>query len=200
MNYDFIEIGTSNFDTLIQKATDKTKGLSVEPISDYLDQLPDKPLVKKVNCAISRDNKIETLEVYYIPENVVTDNNLPWWLKGCNSVGDYHKQHKWRKLEHLVQRKSIEAIPISKLFTDNNVSSCDVFKIDTEGSDSDILLHLVEFLKSQNKSIYPKTIIFEANTLTTKEQVDNAVNACLNIGYTIKRYSYPQDVSILVLN
>jgi hypothetical protein len=32
MKYDFIEIGTSNFDTLIEAADDTTVGLSIEPV------------------------------------------------------------------------------------------------------------------------------------------------------------------------
>ena len=46
MKYDFIEIGTSNFDTLIEAADDTTVGISIEPIGYYLDQLPDRARVK----------------------------------------------------------------------------------------------------------------------------------------------------------
>lgn len=200
MKYDFIEIGTSNFDTYIQNATDQSIGISVEPILDYLNQLPDKPFIKKLNCAVSKNNIEENLEVFYVPENIIQEHNLPWYIKGCNAVGDYHKQHVWLNVTHLVEKKLIKAIPIGKLFTDNNVTGCDILKVDTEGSDSDILLHLVNFLKLQDKSVYPKKIIFESNVLTPKEKVDNAVNACLNIGYKIENYTYPQDNSILVLN
>jgi hypothetical protein len=44
-DYDFIEIGTSNFDTLIQSADDNTKGISVDAVKYYIDVLPD-----KLNC------------------------------------------------------------------------------------------------------------------------------------------------------
>ena len=46
-NYNFIEIGTSNFDTLIEKANDDTMGISVDAVKYYIDQLPEKPNVKK---------------------------------------------------------------------------------------------------------------------------------------------------------
>ena len=52
IEYDFVEIGTSDFDTLIQASDGTLRGLSVEPIKFYLDNLPDKVLVTKVNCAI----------------------------------------------------------------------------------------------------------------------------------------------------
>ena len=41
MHYDFIEIGTSDFDTLIENAKDTDIGLSVDPMQIYLDKLPD---------------------------------------------------------------------------------------------------------------------------------------------------------------
>ena len=84
MKYNFIEIGTSNFDTLIQAATDATVGLSIEPIQYYLDQLPNPTNVKKINCAVSRTNQNEILHVYYVPEDVIVEQQLPAWLKGCN--------------------------------------------------------------------------------------------------------------------
>ena len=31
--YDFIEIGTANFETLIEKADDNVRGLSIEPLT-----------------------------------------------------------------------------------------------------------------------------------------------------------------------
>ena len=49
MNYNFIEIGTSNFDTLAQRATDEHVGLSVEPVKEYLEELPKKKHITKVN-------------------------------------------------------------------------------------------------------------------------------------------------------
>ena len=55
LDLDFVEIGTSNFETLIQLASEDSKGLSVEGLKMYQDQLPDKPNVQKVNAAISSE-------------------------------------------------------------------------------------------------------------------------------------------------
>ena len=74
-DYDFIEIGTSNFETLIQNATNE-KGLSVEPLKYYLDCLPDKTNVKKINVAITDEPLCDTVDFYYIPENVIIENRL----------------------------------------------------------------------------------------------------------------------------
>ena len=199
MHYEFIEIGTSNFATLTELATDTTVGLAVEPVFEYLCQLPEKPLVRKLHCAISQNNREEEAEIYYIPEAVIQTHGLPWYLKGCNTVGSFHKQHEWLGVTHLVERRRVRSIPISRLFLENNVSGCGVFKIDTEGSDCDILLHLAAFLKTQDRTAFPRKIIFEANSLTSKERADSAVAACRSLGYAIENYSYPEDTSTLVL-
>lgn len=47
---DFIEIGTSDFETLIQTCDDNTYGLSIEPIKKYIDRLPNRPNVVKINA------------------------------------------------------------------------------------------------------------------------------------------------------
>ena len=36
-HYDFIEVGTSDFHTLIEQADENTVGLSIEPINSYLE-------------------------------------------------------------------------------------------------------------------------------------------------------------------
>jgi hypothetical protein len=88
MHYDFIEIGTSDFRTLIQTCKDNETGLSIEPIKMYLDNLPDKPNVTKVNCAISNVNS--TIEVFYVKPEDIIKFNLPNWVRGCNSINKPH--------------------------------------------------------------------------------------------------------------
>jgi hypothetical protein len=56
MHYDFIEIGTSCFDTLIEKSSDVKVGISIEPIKYYCDKLPNKKNVIKLNKGISDQN------------------------------------------------------------------------------------------------------------------------------------------------
>ena len=190
MKYDFIEIGTSNFDTLIQTATDTTVGLSIEPIQYYLDQLPNPTRVKKLNCAVSRTNQNEILEVYYVPEGLVKENSLPGWLRGCNSVGEYHVQHIALKVEHLVQKHPVPCIPISEIFDQYDVSELDYLKIDTEGSDCAIMLHLSEYLKTQPTSKYPKKILFETNELAVPAQVEQVKKTFIELGYRVAHAGY----------
>jgi len=185
MKYDFVEIGTSNFDTLIECATADTRGISVEPIQWYLDSLPNPQGVLKLKCAISRTNVSETLEVYYVPEHLIRQHKLPGWLRGCNSVGDYHLQHHVFDVKHLVHRDQVESIPIGLLFDRHNITELDYLKIDTEGSDCDIMLHLLEYLKTKNSSHYPRRILFESNELAAPAQVQLVISKFIELGYRL---------------
>lgn len=190
MKYDFVEIGTSNFDTLIETATDTTRGISIEPIQSYLDALPNPPGVLKVKCAVSRTNTSETLEVYYVPEHLVREHNLPDWLRGCNSVGDYHLQHHVLDVKHLVVRDQVESVPIGQLFDRYDIAQLDYLKIDTEGSDCDIMLHLWEYLKTKSTSQYPRRILFESNELAAPARVQLVISKFLELGYRLVRSDY----------
>ena len=185
MKYDFIEIGTSNFDTLLQGATSSTVGISIEPVQHYLDQLPDLPGVKKLNCAVSKNNQIEMLDVYYISEDDIAKHQLPSWFIGCNAVGEYHVQHISCKLEHLVKKQPVLCLPIGEVFDQNNVSELDYLKMDTESSDCVIMLHLSEYLKTQPTTRYPKKIMFESNELAVPAQIEQVKQAFIELGYRV---------------
>lgn len=185
MKYDFIEIGTSNFETLIELASDSTVGISVEPISAYLNSLPNKPLVRKINAAISVSDTFSKLSVFYIPEAVIQKNNLPDWLKGCNCVGNYHYQHVAMGIESLVVEEEISCIPIGYLFESNHVEAVDYLKMDTEGSDAEIIMHLSAYLANKPVTVYPKVINFESNQLTTSIKIEQAVQSLQKIGYAL---------------
>ena len=196
--FDFIEIGTSNFRTLIQKqADDTTVGISVEPLTYYISQLPDRKNVIKENVAISFDDSESDVVIYYIPENVIIDKKLPRWLKGCNSLHDYHPKHELLGVKDLVIKETVKQIPISKLFAKHNVSSVNLLKIDTEGGDCDILLNLYNYLKNKPKSFYPKKIIFETNSLTDQNKLKNVMQAYSNLGY-VKNSSTSTDTTLIL--
>ena len=88
IDLDFLEIGTSDVDTLIQECDDNTVGISVEPIKYYIDKLPNKKNVIKVNSAITGDNvpKNTKIKIFYIPFDIIINENLPIYLRGCNSI------------------------------------------------------------------------------------------------------------------
>jgi hypothetical protein len=190
MKYDFVEIGTSNFDTLIESATDQTRGISIEPIQYYLDALPKPPGVLKLKCAVSANNQRETLQVYYVPEDLVRQHNLPDWLRGCNSVGNYHLQHHVLGVTHLVQQDQVVCLPIGTVFDQYEITELDYLKIDTEGSDCAIMLHLFDYLQDQDSSVRPRRILFESNELAVPAQVQLVISKFQTLGYSLVRSDY----------
>ena len=187
-DFDFIEIGTSNFDTLIQKASSETIGISIEPIKKYLDDLPDKPNCIKFNGAIS--NVSGMIDVYYVPKEDIIKYDLPDWVIGCNSVNKYHPTvDKLLKAKGLVSKDIIckETIPVltfSDLVSRFNVKSCKHLKIDTEGHDITILKSYIEFCE-QNENFICTEILFESNVLSNKKEVSLMIEKLKSVGYKL---------------
>jgi len=187
MKYDFIEIGTSDFDTLIQRANDSTVGISIEPINYYLNRLPNPPNVTKLNCAVSLDGNSGRDKIFYIPDEVIREHKLPHWIRGCNSMSDYHYQHKKRKLQDLVVTEEVDTIPIGDILEKHKVHSLEFLKVDTEGSDCYILQSLIPVLKDRSQVFWPKKIQFETNILSTKSLIDETINLYIHLGYSVSR-------------
>jgi hypothetical protein len=185
MHCDFIEIGTSDFDTAIQSSNEDAVGICVEPVQAYLDRLPSRPNVKKICAAISQNNTRGKTYVFFVPPEKIQELGLPEWLKGCNSVGGYHPQHIALGVQHLTCQEEVREMPLSGLFSENSVTSVDLLKIDTEGGDCRILTwFFVDIVV--NPAIAPKRIIFESNALTKKDELDVVLKLYTAFGYTAK--------------
>jgi len=183
---DFIEIGTSHFETLIQTSKNFEKGISVDAVKYYVDALPDKHNVKKLNIGISDKNG--SANIYYIPANIIELLKLPIWYYGCNSLNCYHPYHIHDKLEKYVSIEKINIIPTYELFYKNKVKKVKLLKIDTEGHDSIILESLYNYIKYLPKSFYPDKIIFEVEGDANKNNLDkteNIIKIYQNIGYKL---------------
>lgn len=183
---DFLEIGTSDFDTLIQKADGTTVGISVEPIKFYLDRLPSPANVEKVNAAISITNTAEDLPLYYIPHQIIKKNKLPKWFRGCNSLGKMHPTIVAHKVEHLAEVLIVPQIPISIFLESRSIRRIEYLKIDTEGNDTFILRFLFEYLKDKPLIFLPRTIKFESNVLSNENDIKEVIELYLRLGYTVK--------------
>jgi hypothetical protein len=181
MKYDFVEIGTSDFDTLIQNCSDTSVGLSIEPIQLYLDRLPNKPLVKKLNYAITETDT--NVSVYWVDPDDIAKYNLPYWMKGCNTIYTTHPTTlyvlKKENLLHLLKETECVGISWKTLIEQQDIESIQHLKIDTEGYDCKILMGLFKL----DNIIFPKQITFEVNELTNNEE--------LQIVYKfLEQYSY----------
>lgn len=192
VDLDFIEIGTSNFDTLIEKADENTRGISVDAVKYYIDCLPDKLNVKKINVAIS--NIDDTIDVYYIPESVIIENNLPDWFKGCNCINNYHPLHLHHKVKHLCNIDKVKVITASRLWYENKVRKTKFLKIDTEGHDCIILSSLFVYIKNLPDIFYPDKIVFETNTNSLDKDVDEILQLYISIGYKLVSRGYDTEI------
>ena len=186
MFLDFIEIGTSDFNTLIQAAGPDTRGLSIDPISLYIDRLPNRPGCKKINAAIS--NVEGTVNVYFIPPQMLAKHKLPNWLRGCNSIGAPHPTvEKLLAKAGLAQQDVlvIQAVPCLRLqtiFQQHEVHGVFMLKVDTEGHDAVILN---DFFSDAQPGQWPHQIIFESNKLSDSEMIHRLIAKLILMGYDI---------------
>ena len=186
MFIDFIEIGTSDFDTEIQKKDDRI-GLSIDAVKYYIDKLPNKAGCIKINNAISNFNGEITIN--YVSVDDINKYKLPNWVRGCNSVNHYHPTVTKLLLDKGIQIKDIAIsykVPCKTLLfllTEYDVHGFYLLKIDTEGHDSIILEHFLKNNKSNN--LLPHKIIFESNVLTNKKDTSNIINMSQKIGYDL---------------
>tara|TARA_Y100000389_G_C17201678_1_gene383980 strand:+ start:80 stop:682 length:603 start_codon:yes stop_codon:yes gene_type:complete len=189
MIYEFIEIGTSDFDTLIEKADDNTVGLCIEPIQMYLDNLPDKKNVKKICLGIS--NCIMNEKIFYIKPENIKKYGLPWWIRGCNSISKPHYQHMNRLDEntfHVLESQDVEIITTKEMIERYDIEGVKFLKVDTEGHDNVILLDYLENC-IHNPSLFPDKILFETNILSSKEDQEKVIQGFVPHGYKVRRLS-----------
>lgn len=194
MKYDFIEIGTSNFNTLIETADDNTIGISIEPLKKYLDQLPNPANVKKINCAISFDGSSHPIDFYYIDPETIKKLNLKSFLRGCNSIGKYHPMHEQHNLKEHVTIDKVEQQSLESILIDNDVTELDYLKIDTEGGDCKIMQQLYDI------NFRPKKIKFESNSLADPDEVKHIINIFSQIGYQVSYDNKARRDTILTLS
>lgn len=187
-HYDFIEIGTSDFDTLIELSDDNQIGLSIEPIGYYLNRLPNKKNVKKIEAAIS--NVDGFIDVYYIPDDKIQERNLKWWIRGSNSI---NKPHPFVVSElgedlynSLVKIDKVPSVSWRSLVESEKIGSIDFLKIDTEGFDHVILSDYLSMCNS-NPKLFANKIKFERHpNVSNIEEIDNLIKKFTNYKSTIE--------------
>ena len=209
MRFDFIEIGTADFNTIIQECDDNTQGMSIEPIKKYLDNLPNRPNVKKINCAIVDDETMKSVNVYYVEESIIMSHGLGHWLKGCNSVGkphDFHIGHypdpgAWHRSNdrdslpkrNLLQEGLVTCIEIpcytfGQVMEENGVDYVEYIKLDTEGQDSKLVHSILDYYEKTGKEL-PKRILFESNAHNDPNEVNKACKRLAEKGYKMNGWN-----------
>ena len=181
--FDFIEIGSSDFDH------EMGKGIFIEPVKFYFDKIVLREGCKKYNCAISESTG--SCNVYYLEEEDIIKHKLPWWLRGCSSINTYHPQSKkiveekgldWHAL---VKSHHVEKYSLYDFLIRENITT-KFFKIDTEGHDCIIIDKFLE--ECMDDSMFPEKIMFESNILIDNKTVKNTINKLKDKSYTVSHY------------
>ncbi len=127
---------------------------------------------------------------------MIEKNKLPQYLKGCNSINNFHPFHIKQKISHLCKIDKVDIITTYELFYQNSVRNVKYLKIDTEGHDVTILKSLFCYIKFLPKIFYPDKILFETNEHSNPKEVDKIIQLYCSIGYKLKSRGYD---SVLVL-
>lgn len=184
IHYDFVEIGTSDFDTLIQSCDETTIGLSIEPVKIYFDRLPSKSNVKKLNCAVSNVNS--ELICYWVDADDIIKYQLPNWIRGCGTINHQHplviQELASKNILDLYKSQKCEVISWSVLVERENIKSVSFLKIDAEGSDYDIL----ESILDSEVSVMPDKIQFENKDFIDSKRLQSILNRFAEKNYTYR--------------
>ena len=145
----FIEIGTSDFDTLEPLVKNGWSGIFVEPVKELLDNIPKHKNCIYENIAIS--NYIGTTQVRYYDPSWAED-----WIRGVGTLVDLERNvlnsnEQWGNHERLV---GVDVITLDELINKHGVTKIDYLKIDTEGGELSIL-------EDYSWKIKPRMIKFE---------------------------------------
>jgi len=198
---DFIEIGTSDFETLLQSADDSVNGFSIDPLQMYLDNLPNKPNVQK--CCLAITGKCEenaTTDLFFIPREKIIEYNLQEWFAGCNTIGHYHPLHIQHNVTEHVSRLTVPMMSLGSFYDLHQIRGCKFLKIDTEGHDVVILDEFANYLKQKGSSYYPKKIQFESNEWTNPEKVSDIIFKYINLGYILESSGYDTTLTYQTLD
>lgn len=181
-HYDYVEIGSCDFDTLVQTMPEGCKGLTIDAVPTFLQNLPDVENNTKLNYAIS--NVDGEVKVFYTPDEYIDKHNLPSWMRGCNSINEPHpsvdKYLKENNLPKTYISQEVECLSFATLCTRHNIESIDLLKVDTEGHDFIILRSMIE-----DTFVRPKRVQCEANALYTKDEIDSFIQFMQDANYLL---------------
>lgn len=183
---DFIEVGTSDFDTLVQKASNDDLGLSIEPLRAYLDRLPSPSNCEKLCAAISDRDGVAT--VFHVRPERVVELGLSSWVRGCNTLGAPHpavvKLLKSQGLDPaaVLEQETVPVYRLATVFRRFGLSGAFRLKVDTEGHDGVILEDFFAHCETFQR---PHHLRFESNWLGDKDRFHRLVVRLIQCGYDI---------------
>lgn len=142
----FIEIGSSHFNTLRYLCDKGWKGIMVDPIKIALDKVPNHIALTKINLGIHpKPGNYDFVKI--------KDEKFFSWEKDYQGSATFSNTMNFYEHQHPDKEKiSVSCITFNELCSQNKVSKIDYLKLDTEGMDLDILKS-IDFDKYQIKFI-----------------------------------------------
>jgi len=170
MRYDYIDIGTSDFETSLEQLKEGETLILVEPLIHYLNKFPNKENIFKCPFALSDTDGI--LKMYFVSEEKIRQLGLPAWVRGCNSLGEMHPTLvNQLNLQSVMDCVNVPVLSVSNFFNLYQITEIGQLKIDTEGHDATILREVYQIQEIQ--SIPIQRIIFEY--IWRKEELDDLI-------------------------
>jgi len=160
----FLEIGSCDFDTLNYLSNRGWRGVIVEPIKKYLDNLPRNQNVEYINAAITDKDGVVTM--YHAPQEII-DNDSDF--KGMNTLLSHSNPN-------LTESTEVRSITFDTLFNLTNINTIDYLKIDAEGYDA-MLLSMFPWDRIQ-----PNYIKFESEHLAD-DLLNDVLRKLSSLGY-----------------
>lgn len=190
MHYDYIEVGTSDHNTLYEHAPATARGLSVEPLEYYLNRIggvaSDTKI--KVNAAMVPVKTEPTAPIYFVDEALHPEyvTGAYHWVRGSNSV---FKPHPIVSEKVPLYAVSIKHVPIhdwKELLSMHDVTSIERMKIDVEGLDVALVDAYCEYMSSAATPFYPKQLVFECWTWTLNDEATTKLfQRLVDVGYKV---------------
>lgn len=167
-NFNFIQVGANDgisFDFLYSFVVKrKSKGVVIEPVSDYFKELQsnykDFPEIIKINKAVHPFEK----EIVINKIAPIAINKYPDWVKGIASIDVKHHLKTGIDSRDIVQERVEAGTLMDILETNFDASFLDYFQIDTEGFDFEVV-KMIDF-----GAIKPKMIKYESVNLSKEDQ------------------------------
>ena len=194
-NFKYIEVGTSNYDTLAHEyAGVDVWGISIEPVKELLDELPTDSKKYKV-CGVLNHSDMLVAELFRVSKENQKKYNLPDWVDSSSSLfklnPNIERELKARgvKIDDAVEKITVRAYNWFTILANYGVSSVEILKVDAEGADLMIVESFLETIAMPKWEIdLPNQIIFEArDEMTDQKHLEKMLDSLAQMGYTCRR-------------
>jgi hypothetical protein len=192
VDWDFIEIGTSDYETLNMDSSRVTqRGLSVEPVTYYYKKLQKTRLHQTLQAAVIDDRQAKNLSVFYIDPDILREHpEWPEWVRGVNKMSEvHHTAEGFLRSQNMdpgrcMRNESVRAMPMYDLLASHGACRIGFLKIDTEGMDCPLTLAYLRFLLEQGAECHADAIQIELNENTPRRSQEVVLRYLTLFGYT----------------